>query len=128
MIDNFQTPGDFNVDLLVNNKKIVYHNCHEISQGGPVIGELSIDGHFIPNQLFGGPLLIQKQLIYVPVFVKRFLGNGFKLAVIDTDTFSVTINGNFRSLIFLDKIENGRIYFFEHVEKKRYNSYLLAEI
>jgi len=122
MINNFQTPDDFNTDLLINGRKVVYHKCHEISQGGPLVGELSIDGRFIPGQSFGGPLLYNNKLIYVPILVKMFLGSGFKLAIINTDTFKLEIIGNTKSLIFLVKID-GQIYFFEDISKTRYSHY-----
>jgi hypothetical protein len=125
MNNNFQTPNDFDEDVLINTTHIVYQNLHEISQGGPVIGTLSINNSIIPDHLFGGPILFENGFIYAPVYVRKFFGSGFKLAIIDVDTLSTKILGNIKSLIFLDKIEDNHVCFFENVDKTQYCFYSL---
>lgn len=82
-------PNDFNEDVLINTTHIVYQNLHEISQGSPLIGTLSINNNIIQGYLFGGPYLFENGFIYAPVYVRKFFVNGFKLAIIDVNSLSV---------------------------------------
>jgi hypothetical protein len=66
----------------------------EVSQGGPVTGNVSIDGERIPGR-YGGPILLESDNMYIPVQVKRFMGTGFKVARIDLKIMKINhLGGN----------------------------------
>ena len=77
------------------------------------MGTLSVNKKIIYDSLFGGEFLNYNEFIYVPVYVKRFLGWGFRLAKINIIEHNCSLIGKVKALIFLDKIENNRVYYFE---------------
>jgi len=123
----FDTPIDFLTEIKVDDVEIVYNNTFEIGQGGPIVGYLSINGELIPNNYFGGPILLDNQYIYIPIYMKRFLSWRFKLARINLSSLKIDIVGKWESVIFLDRIENGMIFFYEDVGKIHSNQYKLSE-
>ena len=124
----FDTPIDFLTEIKVDDVEIVYNNTFEIGQGGPKVGYLSINGELIPNNYFGGPILLDDQYIYIPIYMKRFLLSWrFKLARINLSSLKIDIVGKWKSVIFLDRIENGMIFFYEDAGKIHANQYKLSE-
>jgi len=117
MTNNFQTPVDFNDKVVIDNVVIEYHDLHEISQGGPVVGSLSINKEIIGDSLFGGPFLIHDNSIYIPAYVKKFIGWHFRLMKINMSNFDRTFIGNTKNLIFLNRVESNYIYYFEDISK-----------
>ncbi len=113
----FENPIQFNIKKKIGNNEIVYSKLIEISQGGPEIGTMCINGKQIESYRFGGPFLSDNEYLFAPVFIRKFLGSGFKLAKINLQTLEVKIIGKTKNLIFLDKIENGQVYFFEDSDK-----------
>lgn len=68
-----EDPLNFKSDILLNGKyHIKYHTFMEITQGGPEVGILSINGNDIQNKKFGGPILFDTENLYAPCFVKTF--------------------------------------------------------
>ena len=57
MINNYQTPIDFELKSIINKTEIEYSSLHEICQGGPVVGALPVNKKIIYDSLFGGPFL-----------------------------------------------------------------------
>lgn len=112
----FEDPIQFDEKKRIGNIVITYSDLMEVSQGGPVAGNISIDGKKL-NGRFGGPILIKEDYVYAPVQVKRFLGTGFKLARINLNTLEVEYIGKTKFFIYLDRIEGNRVYYFEDMEK-----------
>jgi hypothetical protein len=98
----------------------------EIAQGGPEIGTLSINGKILsPSLRFGGPAIYKDGTIYVPVFIRRFCISGFRICKINSETLDIEIIGKMKALIFLDKIEDDLIYFFEDLDRTKSSQYKL---
>lgn len=124
-MNKFEDPIQFDIKKKVGDIEIIYSCLLEISQGGPVVGNISINGKMVQG-LYGGPPLFKDDYIYIPSFGKKFLGTGFKLARINTTTLEVEHLSKTKDLIFLDKIERNRIYFFEDINKtvQKYHEFL----
>lgn len=50
-------PIGFPLEWTTSEHVILYNNIHEIGQGGPEVGNVTIDGKNLPG-LYGGPPLI----------------------------------------------------------------------
>ena len=96
--------------------KIKYDNLYEIGQGGPEVGSLLFDGinHF-PKYFFGGPLLINANYIYIPVFIRTWIGTSFKLGKINLNLLSIELIGKKEHLILVDKIQNISLFYFTDI-------------
>jgi len=114
---SFEDPIQFNLKKSFDGVEIHYSNLMEISQGGPEIGDLSVNGTLIKGYRFGGPCILNDEYVFVPVYVKKFFGTSFKLSKINIRSLEVTLLGKSKDLIFLDKIENGKVFFFEDFNK-----------
>ena len=119
MKNDIQTPLDFNVKTVINKMEISYNNVIEIEEGSPVVGLLLLNKKLIGDYLFGGPLLHHEQCLYAPVYVNTHPGWGFKLARVDMVNREVKLFGEVKNLVFLDKIEGNKIYYFEDMDKTR---------
>ena len=126
-MNKYETPIDFPTEIKVENNEVVYHNIFEIGQGGPIVGNISINKEFIPAKYFGGPVLFYKKHIYIPIYLKGIISWKFKLARINIDTFKIEIIGKLKSVIFLEKIENEIVFFYEDVNKVHLNNYKLSK-
>src|SRR5690606_31380551 len=115
-MNRFEDPIQFDMKKKVGDVEIAYSDLMEISQGGPEVGNLSINGKIVEGR-YGGPAICQDEYVYAPAHVKKFLGIGFKLARINIATLEVEHLSKTKDLIFLDKIEENRIYFFEDLSK-----------
>jgi hypothetical protein len=115
-MSQFEDPIQFDINKKVGDVEIAYSDLMEISQGGPEVGNLSINGKTIEGR-YGGPAICKDEYVYAPIYVKKFLGTGFKLARINIATFEVEHLSKTKDLIFLDKVEGGRLYFFEDMSK-----------
>lgn len=120
---NLENPIQFKINKTVNNVDISYSNLMEISQGGPEIGNLTIDGNFFNKYRFGGPCLLDNNYLYVPVYIKKFFKTGFKLSRIDINTHDIVFIGKVMGLIYLDKIKDNKIYFFENMDKTKISTF-----
>ncbi|WP_295648514.1 hypothetical protein [uncultured Mucilaginibacter sp.] len=126
MMNKWDTPIDFDANFKIGVVKGAYQNLREISQGGPVVGSLLIDGKQISGYSFGGPSLYQNEYLYVPALIRinKFIGGwGFKLAKINIQNLDFELLGESKDLIFMNKIEDNRLYYFEDISKKKYNYY-----
>ena len=123
-VKKFEDPFQFEIKKIFENYELVYFNLTEIAQGGPQIGNLSINDRIIDGQ-FGGPILFSDNYVYIPFFIRKFFRAGFKLARINLETFNIDTIGPLRNLIFLDKIDDNVIHFFEDVNRTRPASILI---
>lgn len=118
-----QSPINFQTTIEIENIKIEYSRLMEICQGGPEIGDLSINESIIPYYRFGGPLLFDNGSIYAPIFIKRFCIAKFKLSIINVHTQKIRLIGKYHNIMHLDKIDNGKIYFFADLAQSLYDYY-----
>jgi len=116
-MSKFETPIEFHMQKTFGNVRVAYVDLTEITQGGPEVGTLSINERTISEYLFGGPIIYQNGFVYAPIFIRRLCVSGFKLSKIDVDTCQVELIGKIRAIIFLDRIEDGEIYFFEDLQR-----------
>lgn len=116
MMNLFEDPTQFAINKKVGEIQIMYFDLMEIAQGGPLSGYISINGKTMEGR-FGGPFLIKDNYIYIPILEKKFFGIGFKLARINTFTLEIKRLSKIKDLIFLEKIEENKIYFFEDISK-----------
>lgn len=94
-----------------NGHEIIFDDYVEIGQGGPRVGKVIIDGKDLFDHFFSEPPIFHGELIFVPVMVRSWLSIGFKVGVINIRLLSLRILGKKESIILLDRIENGLIYF-----------------
>jgi len=116
MMNKYEDPIQFNLQKSTKEIELTYSRLTEICQGGPEVGHLTINGVKMSG-LFGGPAIIHGHYVYIPLFVNKVIGRGFKLAVIDVSTLEIPKFGPIKSLIFLDRIENKKLLFFENIDK-----------
>ena len=60
-----------------------------------------------------------EKYVYAPAYISRLWTSGFRLARVDTTNLKTKLIGSLESFIFLDKVENGYIYFFEDLERTK---------
>jgi hypothetical protein len=113
----FEDPIQFNITVELEANKISYSNLMEICQGCPEIGNVYINNKRIDKYKFGGPCLLEMNYVYIPMFIKNIFSSGFKLAIINIDTLEIRTIGGKMPLIFLDKIKDGRIYYYKDLNK-----------
>ncbi len=107
------SPTDFPDTYKIGALTISYDNLMEISQGGPVVGRLLIDGEvFGNNLLFGGPFVIEKKRVYIPLFIRKFCVTGFKVCAINLESLSYELISPMEDVIFLDYSDNGFLYYY----------------
>lgn len=95
------SPTDFPDTYKIDALSISYDNLMEISQGGPVVGRLLIDGEvFGNNLLFGGPFVIEKKRVYIPLFIRKFCVTGFKVCAINLESLSYELISPMEDVIF----------------------------
>lgn len=122
LINENDTPIDFQSHFILNDIKIDYINLMEINQGSPLVGNLLINKNNLFKEIsFGGPFLYddQNQLIYIPIFIRKFCVVGFKLSIINLKTKTINYLGKIEGLIFLRQIKDNKIYFYTDIMKNR---------
>ena len=113
---------DFALGYEFNGHRIQYEGITEVSQGGPAIGKLFIDGNDpFPENYFSGPLLFDGQLLFAPLLNKTLFETRFSICTINLNTLRMQIVGPKNILILLEKVENKKIYYFtnrEHTKRR----------
>lgn len=108
---NLESVTDFKTEVISKNFKLQYLNLFEIVQGGPEIGQISIDDYLIKNVFFGGPILYNEYYIFIPMYVKGVLKRGFRLVKIDVKSKKITKVSGIENLIVLNKIDESFVYY-----------------
>ncbi|MET6997057.1 hypothetical protein [Chitinophaga defluvii] len=122
---HYEDPINFDIKQQCGNDLLSFDNLLEIGQGGPVVGDLFINGKQIAGYRFGGPFICDEDYIYIPAYNNRLFNLGFKLAMIDRASLNVKLVGPSLSLIFLEKIQNNRVFYFEDIFKNKSNNFQL---
>lgn len=99
-----ETPMHFMLEKRHRDFLVKYENAHEIGQGGPVTGDLSINGIRLAGK-FGGPVLFDSNRAFLP-FYKR---TSLRLAMIDLPTLKITILSDKYSLIHILSISEDHV-------------------
>ena len=115
----FDTPIDFNPVLDIDGYHIQYVNPMEVVQGGPVVGQLSVNNEIIGNYRCGGPFLYTGQCIYIPVLYK----SAFVLAQIRLQDYRIHFIGSPKGIICLEKIEDNKIFYFDSLAQTQLKTY-----
>ena len=101
---------------LFEDTLVEYRNLYELCQGCPEVGLLFINGHGIyKNSRFGGPLLYQSGLIYLPILHRGVFIDKFKLSIIDAKRNEIYISVFSESIILLKSIEPNKIYYYNNI-------------
>lgn len=116
-MSKFENPIQFDVKIETDLFVITYSNLMEICQGGPVVGMIYINGNPIKSYFFGGPCISHREYVYATVYVKKFFRSGFKIAKINCKTLDVEFFGEIKDIIFLDRIDNNKLLYYEDMEK-----------
>ena len=123
-----ETPLEFQEKIFFDEWEVSYLDLMEVNQGSPLVGSLSINGQvIIQEQGFGGPLLYFNRKIYIPVFIRRFLVVGFRLAILNLDDLSIEYIGGIEDLVYLKEIKDNRIYFYTDIYKSTEKNLTLYE-
>ena len=72
-------------------------------------------------------MVSHERYIYAPAYTKKVWNSGFRLARVDTTNLKVKLIGSVKNLIFLNKIEDGYIYFFEDLERTKKNRFRVSD-
>ena len=123
---SFESPLDFCMDKKNDGYDICYSDLFEISQGGPVFGSLSINRKMVQGYKFGGPYLISRNILYIPVLSRKFLGVGFQLGRLNLENMELNLIGRSEPLIFLDRIDDEVIYDFGDLDKTIERKYVMS--
>lgn len=111
------SPINFEYVFKHNSHEIKYDHFKEITQGGPIVGNLFIDGKPVGgDHLFGGPALFSEKFMFCPKLHVRFFRRGFRISMIDLESLKVTVWGPVLDLILLDRLDNGKVEFFTNLE------------
>ena len=118
-------PYLFPLNYNFNGISVKYTNLVELGQSGIQIGKISLDNYTIQNYDFGGPLIFKDNYIFLPLYKRSFFKSGFILAFINTKNYKVYTMESIKPLIWLDLIEENKIFFYEDIEKIKRTSYNL---
>lgn len=118
----FETPINFKIERVYGNYAVKYHNLREIAQGGPEIGNISINGENLPlRYFFGGPPMFYEEYMLSPIYVKKFCKTGFVLCRINLKNLNIEFIGSLKSLIFLKEIDlkNNKVYYYDNLQSSK---------
>ncbi len=120
------TPWNISRQVDTGELAIHYGKITEVCQGGPEIGTLWINGKMpFHSDMFGGPMIIQEnKAVFLPRFDRR--RRQFELCRIDLDTLRISILTPPRNLIWLDKLEDDILYFYEDLNREALSHFDLA--
>jgi hypothetical protein len=111
---------DFPDQYEYQGHRIEFTGTTKVGQDGPKIGKLLIDDkELLPDQYFSGPLIFFRDLLFAPIACRSLFTTKFKLVSIHLDTFHMTTLGPETGLILLEKIENGKLYFFTDLKNSK---------
>lgn len=117
-ISEYQISNISDDTIDVGKNRISYKNITENSSNKVSLGNLFINEKIISGHLYGKPFLYTESNIIAPVYVKRLWKSGFKIAIIDLTNYKVDIIGNIEKSIYLDSVENNKIYYYRDLDKK----------
>jgi hypothetical protein len=88
-----------------------------ICQGGPMLGNLKINGKYFSSDYFGGPMHVYKEKLYIPKFKKSlFHGPGFVLVSIDILSKEQKKLTTWKDMVLVKSIKDDVITYFTNIE------------
>jgi hypothetical protein len=107
-----ETPWSFREKINASLLDIEYKGMTETCQGGPRVGQLYINGAEVcAGKLFGGPLLLDGDDVYVPLFERKLFSTGFRLFYLNTATRAFWAGPDRFPMIWLDRIDGDDLYY-----------------
>lgn len=92
----------------------------EICQGAPLVGNLIINEQKVfCDKCFGGPLLYHENLVFIPMFIRRFCVSGFMLSVIELNYMRLIRVKGIYDLVYLDSINENEILFYKDIDRTK---------
>lgn len=120
IINQLVTPWEFTTELQQDNWHIQYSDLNEVCQGGPLVGNLIINRQKVfYDKFFGGPLLYRENVVFIPMFIRKFCVSGFVLSIIELDTMRLRFIKEVYDLIYLDDIDEDEILFYQDINRNR---------
>lgn len=119
---HLQTPNDFDAEIKTPDTIIQYDQLAELTQGGPVTGNIRINGHHMEGR-YGGPLFIKGNYVYLPMLEKKLFADYFRLVRIDRENMTILKIGDLHHLIWIEKVKAGKVYFYDGVDQARLLQY-----
>ena len=120
IINKLGTPWVFVTELQQDKWHIKYSDLTEICQGGPLVGNLIVNGQKVfCDKRFGGPLLYHENLVFIPMFIRKFCISGFMLSIIELNTMRLSTIKDIYDLIYLDSINENGILFYKDIDRTK---------
>jgi hypothetical protein len=120
IINKSDTPLAFATELQRDRWHIKYSDLTEICQGGPLVGNLIINGQKVfLDKFFGGPLLYVENSVFIPMFIHKFCISGFMLSVIELNFMQLRLVKGIYDLVYLDSINENEILFYKDVDRTK---------
>lgn len=120
IINKLDTPWVFTTELQQDKWHIKYSNLTEICQGGPLVGNLIINGQKVfKNKFFGGPLLYFENSVFIPMFIHKFCISGFMLSVIELNSMQLRLVKGIYDLVYLDSLDENKILFYQDITRNK---------
>src|SRR5690349_9740649 len=93
---------------------VKYSNFKEISQGGPEVGKLTIDGKTIGSNgdYFGGPPFFYEGKMFLPQLKNSLLGSRFHVCIVDLESCRAHTIGEAEELILIFNVDDTSVYFY----------------
>ena len=102
---------NFNSNIHIKGYSIEYKNMMEVCQGGPLVGDLYINGKRVSYNRYGGPLLNDEYFIYITIFSR----SSFILSKIRMSDFETLLIGSHKDVICLKNIDDDKIYYYDSI-------------
>lgn len=107
-----ETPFQVQPVRYINGVEIELQNIMELSQGGPEVGQLVINGKVVSGkERFGTPVVVSENSVFAPIFKRGFLSSGFKIARIDLKSGQFEIISKMYPLIYLIEVAQKKLRF-----------------
>ena len=120
IVNKLDTPWGFTKDIQQDNWHIQYTNLNEICQGGPLVGNLIVNGQKVfCDKRFGGPLLYHENLVFIPMYIRKFCISGFMISVIELNSMRLIRVKDIYDLVYLDSINENEILFYKDIDRTK---------
>jgi hypothetical protein len=98
-----------------------------VCQGGPLLGKLYINNaHTFKKSSFGGPFMINNDVLYIPEITKSLLnGIGFRLVSVDLNSLKKSFVTSWEPLVLLVSITNDQVDYFIDLENSKKKSIII---
>lgn len=113
---NLENPLSFSDSKNLFGHKIEMVDQIEVCQGGPVIGDLIIDGRRVMDSQFGGPIWPLRNGVIAPIFERSFFSSGFRVALVDYDGGKTKICSSRYDVVWIIECDEINVRFSIHLD------------